>query len=83
LKYYLAIAVIAGMFGVYGTDHGIYLGTEYSRANPPAWRPSDPAYVIKRCRYLFITGVSVIKAADFVADGVPPPYKSYCTLFPK
>jgi hypothetical protein len=39
------------------------------------------ADTIKKCRYLFVTGVSVILAHDGLTEGTKPPLRGYCTLF--
>jgi hypothetical protein len=39
------------------------------------------ADTIKKCRYLFVTGVSEIEAHDGATKGTNPPFSGYCTLF--
>jgi hypothetical protein len=87
------IAIISFVLGaVYGLDRGIYLGSS-DRVLPaddtPPWTGRDGTssttnddWVLKTCRYLFITGV--VKSSDPVAGGLQPignADRLYCRLF--
>jgi hypothetical protein len=52
------------------------------KKGPPTKQPKIEK-IEKRCRYVFITGVSEITAHDGFTEGDQPPFKGYCTLFAK
>jgi hypothetical protein len=96
------VAIISFVLGaVYGLDRGIYLGSS-DRVLPaddtPPWTVRDGTssttnddWVLKTCRYLFITGITekpahggVVKSSDPVAGGLKPignADRLYCRLF--
>ena len=58
----LITALFIVAFAAYGIDHGIYVG--FRRYAAGADCCSDLEYIQKRCRYLFVTGISEIDAQD-------------------
>ena len=82
MKKYLVIGfLIVVSFAVYGLDHGIYIGTTLYRYGPAPCCPKMGADTLKKCRYLFVTGVSEILAHDGLTEGTNPPFSGYCNLF--
>ena len=80
----------------YGLDHGIFVGTKRYVLGPAPCCPSENVTLIKRCRYLFVTGVSEIDAEDgrvsapspvtdaaAYRDALSKPENGYCRLFGK
>lgn len=71
------IFVIAG--AVYALDRGVYLGSEFYTVGAPCCPELDK--IQKRCKYLFITGISEVPASDgersapgtLMRDGIEPP----------
>jgi hypothetical protein len=82
LMSFLLLLLSAGA-GSYALDHGIYVGTTLYRWGPAPCCPEMGADVVKRCRYLFVTGISETTAQDGLTQGDQPPFKGYCTLFAK
>jgi hypothetical protein len=88
-----AIVAIAVLFGAaYGLDHGVYVGSERYVMGAPCCANAD--VIQKRCRYLFVTGVSEINAVDgqvmapnamhdpnAALAGLQTPDNGYCHLF--
>jgi len=82
MRKYFVIGFLFFVFGaVYGLDHGIFIGTTLYRYGPAPCCLEMGADTIKKCRYLFVTGVSEIEAHDGATKGTNPPFSGYCTLF--
>jgi hypothetical protein len=82
MKQHLILAVILGVaLAIYGIDRGIYIGTTSF---------TNEGIIFKKCRYLFVTGVSEIPSRNGVTDNVPMmrgrrlpdwPDNLYCRFF--
>jgi len=90
-RYVLISALLIVVFGVYGLNRGIYVGSE-RRVSGYRCCP-DADILVKSCRYLFVTGVSEIRARGSVdaprasidenalSLALKKPDNSYCHLF--
>ncbi|HLF58555.1 MAG TPA: hypothetical protein VI732_02895 [Alphaproteobacteria bacterium] len=82
MKKYFAVAfLLVVVLAIYGLDHGIFVGTTLYRAGPPPCCPEEGDLITKKCRYLFVTGISEIVAHDGQTYSNHPPYNGYCPLF--
>ena len=74
-----AVVLVALLLGaaIYAIDHGVYVGSVMYQTSP---RSGALRFNIMRCRYLFITGVSEIDAADGQAIAPDKP-DGHCRLF--
>jgi hypothetical protein len=77
----IAACLLVTAFAAYGVDRGIYVGsTDYLL---------EEVWIIKECRYLFVTGVSEIPARGGIFEGTPlrgqrkanETDRLYCRLF--
>ena len=91
LRLTIAGLLILG-FAAYALDRGIYVGSKRYIAGAPCCPDTDSFQ--KRCRYLFITGISEIDARDGVVPApraktdidafnaaFEKPENGYCRLF--
>jgi hypothetical protein len=91
LRLTIAALVILG-FAAFALDRGIYVGSKLYVAGADCCPDLD--YLQKRCRYLFITGISEIDAHDGTipapraktdieafSAAIKKPENSYCRLF--
>ena len=78
----------------YALDRGIYVGSERNLMGYGSDSGGNLDYIQKRCRYLFVTGVSEIDAHDgkvaaprarsdqtALEDALKKPDNGYCRLF--
>lgn len=93
MKPYLVIAVLfVVVLAAYALDRGIYVGSK--RYVVGADCCPDVDYIQKRCRYLFVTGISEIDAHDgqmpapgarrniaALSTALQKPENGYCRLF--
>ena len=91
----IVILVVSAFFlllGIYAINRGVYVGSERYVMGAPCCPNTD--YIQKRCRYLFITGISEIDAIDgqvgapnathdpaALAKAEKMPDNGYCHLF--
>jgi len=80
-------------FGIYALDRGIYVGTSDYWFDPAPCCPDEGRSVLRKCRYLFVTGIAEITAHDGLTTGIGSRYGSsayatpntgprgYCSLF--
>lgn len=59
---WLLAALVAVAMGAYALDRGIFVGSERYVFGAPCCPDTDS--IVKRCRYLFVTGISEIAAVD-------------------
>ena len=93
MRFYLMIgASLAIAFGVYALDRGIYIGISDYWFGPAPCCPNEGDSVLRKCRYLFVTGISEIAAHDGLTTGIGSSSrvaystpstspKGYCSLF--
>ena len=75
----IVIAIVLFAIAVYALDRGIYVGSARYVMGYEADFPQDSDFLQKRCRYLFITGISEIDAHE--GRVAAPHARSYCRLF--
>ena len=82
-KYLLFGFFFIAACALYGLNRGIFIGTKLYEWGPAPCCPYMGADIVKKCRYLFVTGVAETTAHDGLTLGTKPPYSGYCTLFLK
>jgi len=91
-RYMLICGILGVIFSIYALDHGIYVGSKRYVWGAPCCPQTDT--IRKRCRYLFVTGISEIDARDGEIDApnatsddaaraaaLAKPENGYCRLF--
>jgi hypothetical protein len=79
MRFYIlgAVFFVVG-FLIYGLDHGVYLGTVYYEL-----KDQSGSDVMKKCRYLFVSGISEVNSRGAQWVDLKPGVKipGYCPLF--
>jgi hypothetical protein len=91
-RYLVAAFLFVVVLAIYGLNRGIFVGSARYVYGTKGYPESDT--IKKRCRYLFVTGVSEIDARDgevsapsagrdqsAFLDAIKKPENGYCPLF--
>ena len=84
-RYFVIAFLVLIALAIYGLDRGVYIGSSsYTWLDT---RPEGGGLVFKKCRYLFVTGISELPAHGSSVPSMPgvqqlkEPDKLYCRFF--